>query len=175
MSASCSVCLCMEAISIGYSAEILPLRGMAEQFRKDNRTLANSSIIVSCLSHWRFDKNSLNAKDGFVPGYKYTLETFKTIQNQPLSFTRMDSRTTLIITLFSPCHKMHKREYSYSYLSKHYNGTLQMWLKLLFPHTLLPKLKCLWLITTTFLLALIKSTMRGKSRERNINFKLKKY
>lgn len=118
MSVSCSVCLCMEVISIGDSAELLPLRGTAEQFRKDNRTLAHSLVIVSCLSHRRFDKSTLNTKGGFVPGYKYTLESLKTIQNPPLSFTRMDSRTALVITLFSPCHKVHKREYSYSCLSK---------------------------------------------------------
>lgn len=118
MSASCSVCLCVEVISIGNSAEILPLRGMAEQFRKDNRTLAHSLVIVSCLSHQRFDKSALNTQGGFVPGYKYTSESFKIIQNPPLSFTRMDSRTTLIITLFSPCHKVHRTEYSYSCFSE---------------------------------------------------------
>lgn len=108
----------MEVISIGNSAEILPLREMAEQFRKDNKTLAHSSVIVSCLNHRRFDKSTLNTQGGFVPGYKYTLESFKTIQNPPLSFTRMDNRTALIITLVSPCHKVPKTEYSYSCFSK---------------------------------------------------------
>lgn len=89
-------------------ADILPLRGMPEQFRKHKRTLAHRSVIVSCLSHQKFDKNALNTQGGFVSGYKYTLESFRTIESPPLNFTRMDSRTTLVIILFSPRHKVHK-------------------------------------------------------------------